>query len=261
MRIYIAIMTNDSSIYLQDSSVPDLESGYVHLGDAGLYQCVFCGARYEEGLTYPIGDRLVLAERAVQAHLIEVHGGAARALLALGKTYTGLSDIQGRILEELFAGSSDREIARKLGGKSASTIRNHRFHLRRQAREARVFLALMNLLEKTDRGSQSFVDFHAELPVQDERVIVTTQEAGEITEKYFLPGEPPRLRRLPRKQKEILVVLNRLAQLFVADRVYSEKEVNQILAPSYEDHVTLRRYLVDYRFLARKPDGSAYWRP
>jgi hypothetical protein len=246
---------------LRKSTLSDLERGYVRLDDQGFYRCLFCDASYEDGLIYPIADRLVVAERAVQAHLVEAHGGAAGALLALGKTHTGLSDIQTKILEELFAGSSDREIARKLGGKSASTVRNHRFHLRRQAREARVFLALMNLLEKTHSGSQSFLDFQADIPVQDERVIVTTDEAKEIAAKLFLPGEQLRLRRLPRKQKEMLVALNRLAQLFAREQVYSEKEVNRILASAYEDHVTLRRYLVDYRFLDRKPDGSAYWRP
>jgi len=47
---------------------------------------------------------------------------------------------------------------------------------------------------------------------------------------------------------------------FDSRRVYSEKEVNEILkaANMFEDHVTLRRELVDHRLLERKSDCSEY---
>lgn len=49
---------------------------------------------------------------------------------------------------------------------------------------------------------------------------------------------------------------------FEARRVYSEREVNAILRScnAFGDHVGLRRALVDHQLLARKPDGSAYWK-
>ena len=49
---------------------------------------------------------------------------------------------------------------------------------------------------------------------------------------------------------------------FETRRTYSEREVNAILRSASEivDHVGLRRALVDHRLLARKPDGSAYWK-
>jgi hypothetical protein len=53
------------------------------------------------------------------------------------------------------------------------------------------------------------------------------------------------------------------ATYFDTGRYYSEPEVNEILAHLCEggssDHATLRRYLVDLRFLHRQ-DGR-YWRP
>jgi hypothetical protein len=47
---------------------------------------------------------------------------------------------------------------------------------------------------------------------------------------------------------------------FDSRRVYSEKEVNAVLrdANTFDDHVTLRRELVEHRLLARKSDCSEY---
>jgi hypothetical protein len=48
--------------------------------------------------------------------------------------------------------------------------------------------------------------------------------------------------------------------LFDAKRVYSEREVNEILKAwhTYGDHVTLRRELINHRLLTRKSDCSEY---
>jgi hypothetical protein len=64
----------------------------------------------------------------------------------------------------------------------------------------------------------------------------------------------------PKKQKDKLVLLRLIAGLFQEGRRYAEKEVNAILAPVWPDHVTIRRYLIEYRFLDRKTDCSEYWR-
>lgn len=57
------------------------------------------------------------------------------------------------------------------------------------------------------------------------------------------------------------------ASSFNAKQEYSEKEVNDHLVdwlkgftyPTGLDHVTVRRYLVDLKFLLRNPSGSSYW--
>ena len=48
--------------------------------------------------------------------------------------------------------------------------------------------------------------------------------------------------------------------LFDGRRVYTEREVNEVLkaANGFDDHATLRRELVDHRLLSRKPDCSEY---
>jgi hypothetical protein len=54
-------------------------------------------------------------------------------------------------------------------------------------------------------------------------------------------------------------VLREVARRFETERFYNEKEVNELLKTVYDDFVTLRRYLIEYGFMDRKPDGSQYW--
>lgn len=64
--------------------------------------------------------------------------------------------------------------------------------------------------------------------------------------------------RMPTKRTKRLDFLDHLAQRFEPGRHYTEREVNASLARVSEDTATLRRYLVDERFLDRA-DGE-YWR-
>ena len=75
-----------------------------------------------------------------------------------------------------------------------------------------------------------------------------------------MPGG--RLRRLPSKPAKREVLLAHLAERFEPGERYTEAQVNEVLAEVAEggetDHVALRRYLVDYRLLAR--EAGVYWR-
>lgn len=66
---------------------------------------------------------------------------------------TGLSDVQKRVLELFYQGAADAEIQAELGFGSTSTVRNHRFQLKEKERQARVFLALMELLHEREGSS------------------------------------------------------------------------------------------------------------
>jgi len=71
----------------------------------------------------------------------------------------------------------------------------------------------------------------------------------------------PRLTHLPNERKKTEVVLRWLATLFQPEREYTEAEVNEVLKAVYaEDYVSLRRDLIDFRFLRREPSGGKYWR-
>ena len=54
-------------------------------------------------------------------------------------------------------------------------------------------------------------------------------------------------------------IIDQVAQAFEPGRRYPESEVNEILKALYDDHATLRRYLIDEDLMSRTPDGT-YWR-
>lgn len=53
-------------------------------------------------------------------------------------------------------------------------------------------------------------------------------------------------------------VLKYFHNLFLYDKDYTEKEVNDLLKEYYSDYVELRRELVDFKFLIRDEYGKIY---
>jgi hypothetical protein len=68
-----------------------------------------------------------------------------------------------------------------------------------------------------------------------------------------------RITAMPAKRTRRLLLLDQVAQAFEPGRRYPESAVDEILKPVFDDHCTLRRYLVDEAFLSRTADGI-YWR-
>jgi len=236
-------------------STEDLRRGTVSRGD--LHRCIVCHETFEEGKIYTCGGDLRDAESAAAWHVRQVHGGMLTILLDLPSRISGLTDIQKTVLRGEADSVPDSEIGRTLGGRAESTIRNHRFQIRRRFTEARIQAALSELMRSGGR-EEEFVRFHVDLPVDDDRTKVTTSEESRILARLTEPGDLLRLVRFPKKQKEKLVLLRRIAAEFDPGRTYTEREVNEILEPVHHDYATIRRYLIDYRFMTRKPDGSEY---
>lgn len=231
------------------------------------FSCLFCGRRYEMGVIYRCGEQLLEAEKAMRFHILDDHGPVFNALLSAGKEATGITAAQRKVLELLYEGKSDEEVARCIGGKAASTVRNYRFQFRRKRREALLQSAILELFEERsgrDTGDgREFYRFSSPLSVHDDRTMVTGEEADAIIAKYLetdAGGHAAELRRWPKKQKEKLVVLDRIALGFEPEREYTEKEVNAVLSGITEDYVTVRRYLIDYGFFERRPGGTGYRR-
>ncbi len=243
-----------------DASFKAIRRGFIRDRSSRHLVCVFCAERFERGVAHEADGRQVSARRAMEAHLARVHGGVFLALLELGKGTTGLTETQETFLRAAYSGADDAAIAAELGGISASAVRNHRFQLRRRMVEAKILLALGELLADRQSDGSRFVAFGPSMPVRDGRTVVTEAEAAAIEAKFFEPGGS-RLKRFPPKEKQRLVVLARIAERFERGAVFTEAEANAILRQVGDDHATLRRALVDYRFLERKPDGSEYRRP
>lgn len=76
-----------------------------------------------------------------------------------------------------------------------------------------------------------------------------SDRAADKAVRSFFDGD--RLRSIPTKRRVRAAVLMHLLQQFERGRDYSEPEVNEILRASHPDISTLRRELVDYRWLRR----------
>jgi hypothetical protein len=239
-------------------TLTELIAGYSETDHS--FDCLFCGQATKKGHVYSQGEDLVDAELALKHHLAEVHGSVFHALLALGKKGTGLSDTQRALLGHFYTGLTDKEIQPLAGGISLSTIRNHRFTLREKARQAKVFLALMDLLEKSSQDPAArFIEIPGRMSAADERFAITQAEYRKIIHRHFPDGPDGRIARFPRKQKRKVAVLIQILKRFDKARRYTQTEVNEILATVSEDYTTLCRYLIDYGFLGRNRDGSEYW--
>ncbi len=76
-------------------------------------------------------------------------------------------------------------------------------------------------------------------------------EQERLVARLFTDG---RIARVPAKRKVRAAVLLEVVRRFEPGRVYSEREVNDVLLGVHEDFAYLRRELVNYRYLERE-DG------
>lgn len=250
----VVLMTDTDK--LLNASLEDIKRGYSEETD--FYECLLCGKKTEKGIVYKQDEILYEAEKYMNVHIQKVHGSVFDFLTGLDKKTTGLSDQQNRLLRLFHQGKSDAEIQKEIGVGSSSTVRNHRFALKEKERQAKVFLTLMELL-KSGKKSPAFVTPHKTAVMVDDRYGVTEDENAAILKNYFINGLDGPLKTFSMKEKHKVVVIRQLIKRFDPDRFYTEKEVNGILKGAYEDFATIRRYLIEYGLMERKPDGSKYW--
>ena len=100
---------------------------------------------------------------------------------------------------------------------------------------------------------------HGGAKMVDERYMVSADETQKIINNFFISTKPLALKTFASKEKNKLVILRVISDEFEKGKIYSEKEVNQILKRIYEDYATIRRYLIDYGFMERTADCKEYW--
>jgi hypothetical protein len=88
-----------------------------------------------------------------------------------------------------------------------------------------------------------------ERPPRERELPDATDEQQRVLRNFVDGG---RLVRLPARQGQRRVILEYVAGRFEPDRRYAEPEVNELLKSLHDDHVSLRRYLVDEGLLDRE---------
>lgn len=244
-----------------NASISELKQGYLFemREHSGFYICLVCGEEFEKGLIYKEDSLYYEAWKYASHHVEHAHGGMFQWLLGLDKKLTGLTELQKGLLSAFRQSLSDGEAAKQLGIGSTSTVRNHRFTLREKVKQAKLFLAVMELAEEKPGSASPFVSIPRSAAMVDERFAITEDENAEILNAYFKEGLEGPISEFPKKQKRKAAILRQLIKRFETGRKYTENEVNSILKDAYADYVTLRRYLIDYGLLDREPDGSSYW--
>lgn len=243
------------------------------------YRCIFCNAFLSKGRVYrerdlrkeagasrqddcDPGQNLYDAYGAICCHVKNEHGNTADWLLQWDADMIGISEIQRNILHLMSDGKNDKEIALS-SGIAESTVRNHRFKLREKEKQAKLFLALMESLEKkterdiasSDRGL--IEETHMSAAMRDDRYSITMEERVKTIKTYM--DENGAIKQFPAREKKKIILLGEIIKNFKTDVQYTEKEVNRVLKRVYaEDYVGIRRALIEYGFLDRTTDCSFY---
>lgn len=134
-----------------------------------------------------------------------------------------------------------------------------------RSREVYARAVLGHPLDATSREVQRLVDaglLGADGTVREElfREVLAAAAPGTPrgTDRFFRNG---RIDGLPRAGQDRADLLSHLAErLLPADEEIGEPEVNRLLATVTHDVPTLRRALVDFGYLERRPDGTGYRR-
>ena len=69
-----------------------------------------------------------------------------------------------------------------------------------------------------------------------------------------------RIKSFPMQEKKARVLLRHVLPAFTHGVRYPEKRVNEILLKFSDDSARLRRWLVEYGYMAREGGGGKYWR-
>ncbi len=76
-----------------------------------------------------------------------------------------------------------------------------------------------------------------------------------VIDSFFEYGK---LKSIPVQRKKERIILEEIVRHFEYDRVYTEREVNIIIADFHDDFCTLRRDMISEKLMDRDRDG--YWR-
>jgi hypothetical protein len=88
---------------------------------------------------------------------------------------------------------------------------------------------------------------------------ISKKDINNVVLNHLLSVDPLIIKNVPAKEKRKYILLCMIIHFFKKDYFYTEKEINDILKPMTNDYVDLRRFLINYKFLDRKTDGSSYW--
>ena len=91
----------------------------------------------------------------------------------------------------------------------------------------------------------------------DEAAVQAQRDAEyrqKVIDTFFAYGK---LKAIPAQRKKERIILEEIVKAFAFDRIYSEREVNIIIADYHDDFCSIRRDMIAEKLLAR--DTKGYW--
>ncbi len=174
------------------------------------------------------------------------------------KIFKSLSDMSRlRIVQSLTKGEMYTELLAERLGLTPSTVSFHMKKLEdaglvvsRKEQYYTVYSLNRNMLET------SLLDAAASEPEEiDEQQKREREYRQKVIDTFFEYGK---LKAIPVQRKKKLICYEVIAERFVPGKVYSEKELNDIIGPIHEDYCTIRRDMISEKILSRS--GSEYVR-
>ena len=142
---------------------------------------------------------------------------------------------------------------------SASTVSHHLLYLKETSLVAARAESYYNIYSLQTEHLEEM----AKRLLKSENLVKLAEDVdGEAFERKvlrdFLTPEG-RMKSFPAHQKKYLVILQlHILKAFEFNRRYTEKELNEILKRFHEDYASIRRDLIDFKFMAR--ENNIYWR-
>lgn len=184
-----------------------------------------------------ISEPLALAQLLLDVERLAILGVLARQPASL-PTLLELTSLRGNILQ--------RHLNRLAGAGLVQEYKHLEETLFRLDRD-RVHLLARELGQATHP-----------VTVLPEALLVMEESQRKLAAGYV--NRDGSLKELPTSQQRLHAVLTYVVQVFEPGQHYSEKAVNELLKPFFSDTASLRRSLVDFNYLDRERNGSAYWR-
>lgn len=196
---------SDLSKLFWNASIQDLKNGFIYEESKEQYLCLVCGQTFTQGIIFPFKNALYDAKKMIKHHIQEAHNSMFIYLLNMDKKFTGFTEYQKELMIYFKEGHSDKEIAEKLDGKNLSTIRNNRFNLRQKEKQAKIQLAILELLNES--SDCDFIHIHKSAVMVDDRYDITNKEEQKVLEQHF---KGTKLLHFPKKQKKKLIILRHI---------------------------------------------------
>lgn len=215
---------------LKNASLEEIVKGYIETESH--YICLFCSEAFEKGEIFEENDHYYDAKKMVEIHTEKEHGTILENLFKQDAKEFGLTEAQLGMLKAFAFDKSDEEIYDEFQI-TPSTIRNYRQKLREKQQQAKLLMAITELIDINKvKGT----------------IHLNRKERQTIQNYFSVNGV---LKEIPNKEKKRMVVLKHVVRPLKTTKAYTEAELIKYLKSIYENASELKQALLDANLISQ----------